>query len=428
MKFIIKNARIIDKENKLIQVDFLLESGKIKAIGSDLSEIYGSVEKIYDAKNALVIPGLVDLHVHLREPGFEYKETIETGSLAAAHGGYTTICAMPNLNPVPSKPDRVKAIYEKIKEHAKVKVLQYATITDELRTGDLVDFEGLIKAGAFAFSNDGAAIQSASTMYQAMLEAARLGKAIVAHVEEESLMNGGVMRLGKRSHELGIPGMPSIVESSQLARDLVLAQATGVHYHVCHVSTKESLRLIRDAKKAGVHVTAEVCPHHLILSDEDIIEDNAIWKMNPPLPSKSDRAALVEGLLDGTIDLISTDHAPHSKAEKEGSFVEGSFGIVGSETAFSLIYTEFVKKGIFTLEQVVRWMSLNPASLFNLKVGNLQIGSPADLAVFDIDNDYEIDARDFESKGTNSPFIGWKVKGKTLMTFVEGKLVWYEKE
>jgi len=420
MKFLIKNGRIVKKGNELVAVDILVEDGKIAAIGKGLP----ATDTVYDAKNGLITPGLVDVHVHFREPGFEYKETIETGSKAAAHGGYTTVCAMPNLNPTPDNVENLNRVQTIIEKDAVVKVLQYATITENLRSETLVDYEGLANAGAFAFTNDGVGVQTAGTMYLAMKEAARLGKALVAHTEDESLLFGGAMHEGVRSKELGIPGILSVTESSQIARDLLLAEATGVHYHVCHVSTKESVRVIRDAKKAGIKVTAEVCPHHLILKDTDIPEDNAIWKMNPPLRADEDQKALIEGLLDGTIDCIATDHAPHSVEEKERAFVGGAFGIVGSENAFELMFTHFVETGIFTLEQVIDWMSIKPAEIFDIPTGKLQIGDAADIAVFDIDNEITIDAKDFESKGVNTPFLNWKVKGDTLMTFVDGNLAW----
>lgn len=428
MNFLIENGKVIDKGNKLIDADVLVENGKIKAIGANLKTVLANVEKTFDAQGGLITPGLVDVHVHFREPGFEYKETIETGSLAAAHGGYTTVCAMPNLNPTPDTPERMEKINKIIQRDAHVKVLQYSTITENLRSETLVDYPAMTNAGAFAFTNDGVGVQTAGVMYQAMKEAAKVGKAIVAHIEDESLMFGGVMHEGKRSQELGIPGLLSVVESSQLARDVLLAESTGVHYHACHVSTKESVRVIRDAKKAGIHVTAEVCPHHLILIDEDIPEDNAVWKMNPPLCAKEDREALIEGLLDGTIDMIATDHAPHSIEEKTGKFVDCAFGIVGSENAFELMFTNFVEKGIFTLEQIIDWMAIKPAELFNIPTGKLKIGDTADIAVFDIEKETTIKAEDMESKGSITPFIDWKVKGETLMTFVDGKLAWCQPE
>lgn len=426
MKTLIKNGQINTRKNETTPAEIWIENGKIKAIGEGFSE--AEFDEVFDAKGQLITPGLVDVHVHLREPGFTYKETIAAGTKAAARGGFTTVCAMPNLNPVPDTPEKLKQVYDLIKRDAVVKVLQYAPITENLRSEVLVDQEAMIKAGAFAFTNDGVGVQTAGTMYQAMKEAAKNNKALVAHTEDESLLFGGVMHAGDKAKELGLPGILSVTESSQIARDLLLAEATGVHYHVCHVSTKESVRVIRDAKKAGIHVTAEVSPHHLILIDEDIPEDIGFWKMNPPLRGKEDREALIEGLLDGTIDCIATDHAPHGLEEKSKSFLESPFGIVGSETAFQLIYTHFVETNRFTLEQVINWMATKPAEIFQLEAGTLTVGAPADVAVFDIEHSSTIDKKDFLSKGENTPFVGWNVKGETLGTFVDGKLAWHKGE
>lgn len=426
MKTLIKNGQINTRKNETTPAEIWIENGKIKAIGEGFSE--AEFDEVFDAKGQLITPGLVDVHVHLREPGFTYKETIAAGTKAAARGGFTTVCAMPNLNPVPDTPEKLKQVYDLIKRDAVVKVLQYAPITENLRSEVLVDQEAMIKAGAFAFTNDGVGVQTAGTMYQAMKEAAKNNKALVAHTEDESLLFGGVMHAGDKAKELGLPGILSVTESSQIARDLLLAEATGVHYHVCHVSTKESVRVIRDAKKAGIHVTAEVSPHHLILIDEDIPEDFGFWKMNPPLRGKEDREALIEGLLDGTIDCIATDHAPHGLEEKSKSFLESPFGIVGSETAFQLIYTHFVETNRFTLEQVINWMATKPAEIFQLEAGTLTVGAPADVAIFDIEHSSTIDKKDFLSKGENTPFVGWNVKGETLGTFVDGKLAWHKGE
>lgn len=426
MKTLIKNGQINTRKNMTTPAEIWIEDGRIKAIGTGFSE--AEFDEVFDAKGQLITPGLVDVHVHLREPGFTYKETIEAGTRSAARGGFTTVCAMPNLNPVPDTAEKLKQVYDIIRKDAVVKVLQYAPITENLRSEKLVDQEALIEEGAFAFTNDGVGVQTAGTMYLAMKEAAKNNKALVAHTEDESLLFGGVMHAGKKAEELGLPGILSVTESSQIARDLLLAEATGVHYHVCHVSTKESVRIIRDAKKAGIHVTAEVSPHHLILIDEDIPEDFGFWKMNPPLRGREDREALIEGLLDGTIDCIATDHAPHGLEEKSQSFMKSPFGIVGSETAFQLIYTHFVETGQFTLEQVINWLALKPAEIFGLNAGTLTVGAPADVAIFDITKTCTIDKEDFLSKGENTPFIGWKVKGETQMTFVNGKLVWQKGE
>lgn len=426
MKTLIKNGQINTRKNMTTPAEIWIEDGRIKAIGTGFSE--AEFDEVFDAKGQLLTPGLVDVHVHLREPGFTYKETIEAGTRSAARGGFTTVCAMPNLNPVPDTAEKLKQVYDIIRKDAVVKVLQYAPITENLRSEKLVDQEALIEEGAFAFTNDGVGVQTAGTMYLAMKEAAKNNKALVAHTEDESLLFGGVMHAGKKAEELGLPGILSVTESSQIARDLLLAEATGVHYHVCHVSTKESVRIIRDAKKAGIHVTAEVSPHHLILIDEDIPEDFGFWKMNPPLRGREDREALIEGLLDGTIDCIATDHAPHGLEEKSQSFMKSPFGIVGSETAFQLIYTHFVETGQFTLEQVINWLAVKPAEIFGLNAGTLTVGAPADVAIFDITKTCTIDKEDFLSKGENTPFIGWKVKGETQMTFVNGKLVWQKGE
>lgn len=425
MKTLIKNGKIVTKDNQTMACDLWLEDGIIAGIGKDFSDI--SFDQEYDANNQLVTPGLVDVHVHLREPGFTYKETIKDGSKAAARGGYTTVCAMPNLDPVPDTVEKFNDVKAIIDKDAVVKVHQYAPITEELRSESLTDQKGLKAAGAFAFTNDGVGVQTAGTMYLAMKEAAENNMALVAHTEDESLLFGGVMHHGKISEKLDLPGILSATESSQIARDLILAEETGVHYHVCHVSTKESVRIIRDAKKAGVHVTAEVSPHHLILVDENIPEDHGYWKMNPPLRGVEDREALIEGLLDGTIDCIATDHAPHGFEEKNQSFLKSPFGIVGSETAFQLIYTHFVETGRFTLEQVIDWMAAKPAEIFGMTVGTLNIGQPADIAVFDLSHEEKIDDKKFASLGVNTPFTGWPVKGATLMTFVDGQLV-YNKE
>lgn len=426
MRTLIKNGQINTRKNETTPAEIWIENGKIKAIGEGFSE--AEFDEVFDAKGQLITPGLVDVHVHLREPGFTYKETIAAGTKAAARGGFTTVCAMPNLNPVPDTPEKLEQVYDLIKRDAVVKVLQYAPITENLRSEVLVDQEAMIKAGAFAFTNDGVGVQTAGTMYQAMKEAAKNNKALVAHTEDESLLFGGVIHAGDKAKELGLPGILSVTESSQIARDLLLAEATGVHYHVCHVSTKESVRVIRDAKKAGIQVTAEVSPHHLILIDEDIPEDFGFWKMNPPLRGKEDREALIEGLLDGTIDCIATDHAPHGLEEKSKSFLESPFGIVGSETAFQLIYTHFVETNRFTLEQVINWMATKPAEIFQLEAGTLTVGAPADVAIFDIEHSSTIDKKDFLSKGENTPFVGWNVKGETLGTFVDGKLAWHKGE
>lgn len=422
MSIVLRNAQIISKKNTLVPADVWIENGKIAAIGENLKV---EAEKEIDLNNGLLTPGLIDVHVHLREPGFEYKETIETGSKAAARGGFTKICAMPNVDPAPETPENLKKIKKIIEKDAVVKVEQYVPITYGLTSEELTDQKALLEAGAFAFTNDGVGVQTAGVMYKAMKEAAKLGASVIAHTEDDSLLfEGGVMHEGKRNKELNLPGMSQLTESTQIARDVLLAEATGCHYHVCHVSAKESVRVLRDAKRAGINATSEVMPHHLLLCEEDIPSDTSQYKMNPPLRGKEDQEALLEGLLDGTIDILATDHAPHSEEEKNGSMIDSPFGIVGSETAFSLLYTYLVETGKITLAQLVDWFTVKPAKIFGFEEGTLDIGAPADLAVFDLEKETTIDATEFASKSTNTPFKGWKVKGETVLTLVDGEIAY----
>ena len=426
----IKNAVTLNQKGQFVPTEMIVDKGVIQSIGYEqalFSKEEGLSIDTIDAKGALMTPGLIDVHVHLREPGYTNKETIKTGTMAAARGGFTTICAMPNVNPEPDTVEKMTAIQEKIRTDAQINVLHYAPITMGLKSDHLTDQQALLAAGAFAFTNDGVGVQTAGTMYQAMVEAAKNKTTIVAHTEDDSLLFGGVMHEGTRNKELGLPGILSITEASQIARDVLISEATGAHYHVCHVSTKESVRVIREAKRAGIKVTAEVTPHHLLLTEEDIPSDTSIYKMNPPLRSKKDREALILGLLDGTIDLIATDHAPHTEEEKKGGMKNSPFGITGSETAFSLLYTYLVEPGTVTLEQLVSWLTVKPATVFGLHTGVLKVGYPADISLFDLKTENSLLAKDFLSKATNTPFIGWKVKGTTVMTIVGGKVV-YKRE
>ena len=420
---LIQNAKILEA-GTLKRVDVLIQEGKIKSIASQIEP--KSEMQLIDANGHFLSPGFIDVHVHLREPGGEHKETIETGTKAAARGGFTTICPMPNTKPVPDSVENIHHLKRLIDDHAHVRVLPYAAITERQAGKTHVDFEALANEGAFAFTDDGVGVQEAAKMYEAMQQAKAVNKAIVAHCEDNSLIYGGAMHEGRRSQELGIPGIPNICESVQIARDVLLSEATGCHYHVCHVSTKESVRVIRDAKKAGISVTAEVTPHHLLLTEDDIPEDNAIYKMNPPLRSIADRQALIEGLLDGTIDIIATDHAPHAEDEKNQPMTRAPFGIVGSETAFPLLYTHFVKTGEWTLQKLVDYLSIKPAQVFDLPYGTLVEGSVADLTLINLDEEYEIKAQDFLSKSSNTPFLGEKVYGKTLLTMVDGEICYEE--
>jgi len=421
MKLLIQNASYIAFDGKMKQSDILIENGVIARIEDGIDS---TVDRKVDAAGLLVSPGFVDLHVHLREPGGEKKETIATGTLAAAKGGFTTIASMPNTRPVPDCKEQMEWLGERIKETANVRVLPYAAITTRQLGKDLTDFAELKKAGAFAFTDDGVGVQSAEMMLLAMQKAAEVNMAIVAHCEENTLINKGSVHEGSFAKSHGLNGIPSVCESVQIARDVLLAEAAGVHYHVCHISTKESVRVVRDAKRAGIHVTAEVTPHHLLLSQDDIPGLDANYKMNPPLRDAADREALIEGLLDGTIDFIATDHAPHTAEEKSEGMILAPFGIVGLETAFPLLYTHFVLKKIITLKQLLGFLTKKPAEAFQLPYGKIEVGAPADLVLLNLDEERAIDSEKFLSKGKNTPFSGWKCKGWPELTIVEGKIAW----
>ena len=425
MATLLKNG-LVYQDGELVREDVLINGDKIQALGTDLEKIAPDAE-IFDLDGKLVAPGLVDIHEHYREPGFTYKETIETGSKAAARGGFTTVCTMPNLNPVPDDVETFKKQVELNEANSCIHLYQYAAITKDETSDEVVDMEALKEAGAFAFSNDGHGVQSAGVMYEAMEKAAKAGLAICEHVQDDSLYHHGVMNAGKKADELGLPGILGVSESAQLARDIMLAKATGVHYHVCHVSTKESVELVRLAKEYGINVTAEAAPHHVLLSEEDIDGNDGYYKMNPPLRSKEDQYAVIEGLLDGTIDLIATDHAPHSREEKAGDMRKAAFGIIGNETAFACMYTALVKNGEMELAQLLDLMSYNPAKLFGLDAGVIAPGKQADLAVLDLDHPEVIQKADYLSKAVNTPFTGNEVYGMTTMTFVSGKLVYRHK-
>ncbi|MDP4106817.1 MAG: dihydroorotase [Bacillota bacterium] len=421
MKLLIQNTHYIAKEGNVQQGDIFVEDGIIKQIGSNLKQ---DAERIIDGQGLLVSPGFIDLHIHLREPGGEKKETIATGTMAAAHGGFTTVAAMPNTRPVPDSKEPMESLQARIKENANVRVLPYGSITIRELGQELTDFAGLKAAGAFALSDDGVGVQSAGMMLEAMKNAAENNLAIVAHCEENSLINKGSVHEGVFSKQHGLNGIPSVCESVQIARDVLLAEAAGCHYHVCHISTKESVRAVRDAKRAGIHVTAEVTPHHLLLCDEDIPSLDANYKMNPPLRGADDRAALIEGLMDGTIDFIATDHAPHTMEEKSEGMQLAPFGIVGLETAFPLLYTNFVLENKMTLEQLISYLTKQPAEAFGLPFGTIEINAPADLVLLDLNEEKSIDPEEFLSKGKNTPFNGWKCKGWPVMTIAEGKIAW----
>ncbi len=372
-------------------------------------------------KNKYIFPGFIDVHVHLREPGFLYKETVESGTRAAAHGGYTAVCSMPNLNPAPHSVENLKLQLDAIKKDACIKVVPFGTITENGLGEKLSDMEGMAN-DVIGFSDDGRGVQSEEMMLTAMNKAKALNKIISAHCEDNALINGGYIHDGEYAEIYGHKGICSESEWGPIKRDLELLEKSGCSYHVCHISTKESVELIRQAKKRGLDVTCETGPHYLVLSDKDLQEDGR-FKMNPPLRSEEDRLALIEGVCDGTIDIIATDHAPHSAEEKGQGLAKSLMGIVGLETAFPVLYTKLVKTNIITLEKLISLMTDNPRKRFGLG-SEIINGGPADFTVFDLDTPYTINAEDFLSKGKSSPFIGEQVFGRCLATVHLGKVVW----
>ena len=393
--------------------DFACRYEKIRAFAEKFLADGGLSPVI--SKRYIIVPGLCDVHVHFREPGFSYKETIASGSAAAAHGGYTAVCTMPNLDPVPDSAEHLQVQLDAIKRGAAIKVLPYGAITVGEKGERLADMEA-ISDKVCAFSDDGKGVQNDEMMREAMTAAKRLGKIIAAHCEDNSLLFGGYIHDGEYARMHGHRGISSASEYKQIERDLRLAEETGCAYHVCHISTKESVELIRQAKAHGVNVTCETAPHYLVLCDEDMQEDGR-FKMNPPLRSREDKKALIEGIKDGTIDMIATDHAPHSAEEKGRGLEKSLMGVVGLETAFPVLYTELVTKNIITLERLVELMSFKPKERFGIDTNN-------DFAVFDISEAYKIDPEDFLSMGRATPFAGREVFGRCLLTVHNGKVVY----
>lgn len=404
MEFTFKNAHIYNNGG------FEIKDFTVALNDTDLS--VGSLSAF---NNIYVFPAFCDVHVHFREPGFFYKETIKTGSLSAAKGGYTDVCTMPNLKPVPDSADNIKEQLKIIEKTAAIRVHPYAAITKGEMGKELVDFEALALY-CIAFSDDGRGVQSEDMMRAAMLKARKLGKIIAAHCEDNSLLDGGYIHKGEYAAAHGHKGICSESEWRQIERDLKLAKETGCKYHVCHISTAESVELIRKAKAEGVDVTCETAPHYLVLSDKDLEEDGR-FKMNPPLRSERDRLALLEGIKDGTIDMIATDHAPHSLEEKSRGLEKSLMGVVGLETAFPVLYTYLVKEGIISLERLVELMSINPRERFGIEETD-------DVCVFALDSEYTVDPNKFMTMGRSTPFAGMRVFGKNLITVCGGKTVW----
>lgn len=421
-KILIKNGRVVDPANYIDgKKDILIEDGKIKKVADFIVEDEDT--NVIDADEKAVMPGFIDLHVHLREPGFEYKETIETGSKAAARGGVTSICPMPNTKPVIDSPESVKDLLKRA-DCSPVHILPIGACTIGQEGKELADIEGMKDAGIVALSEDGKSVMDSALFRKSLKEAARLDLPMFSHCEDKALVEGGVMNKGQKSEELGLPGITNSVEDVIVARDIIMSKEAGNRLHLCHCSTADSVVLVEMAKKQGLPVSAEVCPHHFTMSDDEITEDNGRFKMNPPLRNRADVDALKEGLKTGIMEVISTDHAPHGKEEKDQSMLKAPFGIVGLETSFALGYTELVDKGVLTLSQLVEKMSVNPAKVLGIDKGNLAPGKAADIVIADITKEYEIDSSKFVSKGKNTPFDGKKVKGRVITTIVDGKIVY----
>jgi dihydroorotase len=422
----IKNGYVIDPGSGIEgNYDILIKDNLVHRViapsDTDIKNI--KADRVIDAAGMLVIPGLIDLHAHLREPGYEYKETILTGSMAAAAGGFTTICAMPNTRPALDMADRIEFVLKKADE-ALINVYPIGAITLNQEGKELTDIAALIATGAVGISEDGKSLLDSYLYTRAMEEAARLKTTVFAHCEDKSLAGNGVINAGKRAEELGLEGISNAVEDIIVARDLILAKETGVRLHLCHCSTKGSTEMLKIAKGKGLKVTGETCPHYFTLSDEDIPGDDSNYKMNPPLRSPRDVKAIIAALKNDILDVIATDHAPHSEEEKSKSMAEAPFGIVGLETAVPITYTELVRTGILTYKQMVEKMSLNPARILGIDRGCIGEGKVADIAIINPDEEYIIDKYNFYSKGRNTPFHGRRVYGRVRYTLVSGKVVY----
>ena len=422
MGTLIRNGRVIDPASGKDGIyDILVEDGMIAGVDASIPK---GDNDIIDAAGCFVMPGLVDLHVHFREPGFEYKETIKTGSMAAAHGGVTTEFPMPNTKPVIDSVDMYDKVQTIIDRDAVVNVHQVASVTLRQQGETPVDVAALKKAGCIAISEDGKSVMNSQVYREAMKAAAAEDMLVMAHCEDKNLVNGGALNEGVASRRYHVNGITNAVEDVIVARDILLSKETGCRLHLCHCSTADSVKLIKAAKDEGLKVTGEVCPHHFMLCDEDIIEDNADYKMNPPLRSRADMEAVREGLRNGTMDVISTDHAPHSAEEKAKPIGAAPFGITGIETSLCLTYTGLVLTGILTPMQMVEKMSYNPAKIAGIDRGTLLPGRPADIIIVNVDDEIVIDRNNFISKGHNTPFDGYKVKGIVEYTIVGGKIVY----
>lgn len=423
MKILIKGGRVIDPRNNIDKImDIYVRDGVICDMEEGL-ELSGMGIEVIDADGMIVAPGLIDMHCHLREPGFEYKETIYTGTRSAAKGGFTSVACMPNTKPVVDNQTVVDYIINKAKEEGVINVYPIGAITKGLKGEELAEIGELKFAGVVAVSDDGRPVESSGLMRKAMMYSSMFDTLVISHCEDLSLAGDGAMNEGYYSTILGLRGIPNSSEELMVAREAILAEETGAAVHIAHVSTKGSVEIIRNAKRKGVKITCETCPHYFSLSDADIKDFDTNAKMNPPLRSAQDVSAVIEGLIDGTIDAIATDHAPHHADEKNVEFEHAANGIVGFETAFSLGITYLVVPGHLTIAQLIEKMSSNPANILGLNKGSLNTDKPADIVIFDINKKYEVDVNLFESKSKNSPYDGYQLQGKAIHTIVGGKLV-----
>lgn len=424
MKTLIKNGRVINPAENLDKImDLYIEDEIIKQKGENINI---DADQIIDAEGCYVMPGLIDLHVHFRDPGQTYKEDIETGSRAAARGGFTTVCCMPNTKPVVDNAEIVRYIMEKAEKTGLTNVLPVGSVTKSMIGKEITDVKELKDSGICAISEDGKSVMNSGVYRKAMTEAAKWNVPVLAHCEDINLVEGGVMNMGDKSRKLGVKGISNAVEDVIAMRDILLAKETEATLHLCHCSTKDSVEMVRQAKAEGVKVTAEVCPHHFSMCTDDITDTNGNFKMNPPLRSREDMEALIKGLSEDVMDVISTDHAPHSEEEKALGMTKAPFGIVGLETSVSLTITNLVKPGYITPLQMAYKMSYNPAKILGINKGTLNEGSVADITIINPEEEYIINPNDFASKGKNTPFGGMKVSGKVKYTILNGKVVYHD--
>lgn len=426
MKLLIKNGHILNPADGFDQkADLLVEDGVVAKIASEITDAADA--EVIDAEGLYVMPGFIDLHVHLRDPGLTYKETLATGGMAAARGGFTTICPMPNTKPVTDTPEKVAEVVRRAKTESPVHVLPVGAVTMGMEGKEVTDVAGMKAAGAVAISEDGKSVMDSAIYAEGMKRAAQAGIPVFAHCEDIRLVRGGVMNAGKKAEELGLPGITNAVEDIIAIRDILLAEETGARLHLCHCSTKYSVPMVEAARAKGLPVSAEVCPHHFAMCDEDITEDNGRFKMNPPLRGKEDVQALKKGIKAGIMNCISTDHAPHSAEEKDCSMLKAAFGIVGLETAFGLSVTELIKNGDLTPMELADRMAYEPAKVLGVEKGDISVGRCADIAIVDMKEKWIVDADEFASKGKNTPFIGTELTGRVKYTVCDGKVVFKDK-